>query len=232
MHEPLAGFTDYPYTPLLPILLAPFVAIGDHFNLLGSPLHTQQYPGMFLLVGPAEAFLRIMPIVWVAGRAARGSAARLQALAFLVAIWTAVGWFHPEDSIACACLLAACLFSKRDWHIVGAFVAVAILTKQWALWPAIPIVLAAPPRKRMLTAFYAFALPALVMLPFFLSSSATYDSLAGTRATLHLGQPQLWLSIARSAIGSWRASRCCDRCGASRASPSRCACAVPPPSTR
>jgi hypothetical protein len=37
-------------------------------------------------------------------------------------------------------LLAACPFSKRGWHLVRAFVAVAILTKQWALSPAIPIV--------------------------------------------------------------------------------------------
>jgi hypothetical protein len=48
----------------------------------------------------------------------------------------------------------------------------------------------------MLTGFYAFSLPAIVLLPFFLASSAAYDSLAGTRATLHLGQPQLWLSVA------------------------------------
>jgi len=59
-----------------------------------------------------------------------------------------------------------------------------VLTKQWALWPALPIVLAAAPRKRWLTAFYAFALPAMVMVPFFLASHATYTSLAGTRATL------------------------------------------------
>jgi hypothetical protein len=196
LYEPLAGRTGYPYTPLLPILLAPFMAIGDHFTLLGSPLHTQQYPGMFLLIGPAEAFLGTFPIVWVAGRAARTSVWRLQVLVFIVSIWAAVVWFHPEDTIACACLLAACLMSERDTRVAGAFVAVAILTKQWAIWPAIPIVLAAPRGKRMLSAFYAFAIPALVMTPFFLASDKTYKSLTGTLATLGLGQPQLWTNLA------------------------------------
>lgn len=201
LYEPLAGRTGYPYTPLMPILLAPFVAVGDHFTLLGSPLHVQQYPGMFLLIGPAEAFLGTFPILWVVGRAARTSVWRLQLLVFIISIWAAVGWFHPEDTIACACLLAACLATRRDWRVTGAFVAAAILTKQWALWPALPIVLAAPSRKRLLTAFYAFAIPALVMAPFFLASDKTYKSLSGTLATLGLGQPQLWTAMTYGSQG-------------------------------
>ncbi len=35
----------------------------------------------------------------------------------------------------------------------------ALLFKQWALWPAIPIVLAAPPGRRSLTAFYWLGAP-------------------------------------------------------------------------
>jgi hypothetical protein len=198
LYEPLAGRTGYPYPPLLPILLAPFVAIGDHFHLLGDVLLPHRRPGMFLLVGPAEAVIGTFPIVYVAGRAARGSVLRLQVLVFVVAAWAPVGWFHPEDTLACACLLAACIASDddRDARVAGALVGVAVLTKQWALWPALPIVLAAAPRKRWLTAFYAFAIPGLVMAPFFLASHATYTSLAGTRATLQYGQPQLWLSAA------------------------------------
>lgn len=196
LYEPLAGRTGYPYTPLLPILLAPFVAIGDHLHLLGDFLFPRPYPGMFLLLGPADAFLGVFAIVWVAGRAARNSVWRLQLLVFIAAVWAPVGWFHPEDTIACACLLWACLMSERDSRVSGALVALAVLTKQWALWPALPIVLAAPARKRTLTAFYAFALPALVMVPFFLASHATYTSLTGTLASLRYGQPQLWASLA------------------------------------
>jgi hypothetical protein len=198
LYEPLAGRTGYPYPPLVAILLAPFVAIGDHFHLLGDVLLPHRHPGMFLLIGPAEAVIGTLPIVFVAGRAARGSVLRSQLLVFVVAVWAPVGWFHPEDTLACACLLGACLASVDDGdaRLAGALVGVAVLTKQWALWPALPIVLAAAPRKRWLTAFYAFALPAIVMVPFFLASHATYTSLAGTRATLQYGQPQLWLSPA------------------------------------
>jgi hypothetical protein len=116
---------------------------------------------------------------------------------FIVAAWAPVGWFHPEDTIACALLIAACLrVEKDDWRVVGALVGGALLFKQWALWPALPIILAAPRGKRSLTAFYAVALPALILAPFLLAGSAAWTSLVGTRATLMFGQPQLWLSVA------------------------------------
>ena len=59
LYEPLVGRTGYPYTPGLPILLAPFVAIGDHFHLLGDYFFTHRHPKMFLILGPAEALVRL-----------------------------------------------------------------------------------------------------------------------------------------------------------------------------
>ena len=72
----------------------------------------------------------------------------------------------------------------------------ALLFKQWALWPALPIVYAAPRGRRSLTAFYAFVVPALVLVPFLVAAPATWSSLVGTRASLAYGQPQLWLHVA------------------------------------
>jgi hypothetical protein len=200
LYEPFVGRTGYPYTPGLPILLAPFVAIGDHFHLLGDYFFTQRHPKMFLVLGPAEALVGVFPIVFVAGRAVGGDRARMwcvQGAVFVVAGWVPVAWFHPEDTIACALLIAACLRAERDdWRVAGALLGGALLFKQWALWPALPFVLAAPRGKKSLTVFYAFALPGLVLVPFLLSSPATWSSLAGTRASLLYGQPQLWLSFA------------------------------------
>jgi hypothetical protein len=200
LYEPLVGRTGYPYTPGVPILLAPFVAVGDHFHLLGDYFFTHRHPKLFLILGPAEALVGMLPILFVAGRSAGGGRARMwcvQGAVFVVAAWAPVAWFHPEDTIACALLIAACLRVERDdWRVVGALLGGALLFKQWALWPALPLVLAAPRGRKSLTMFYAFALPALVLLPFLLAGPATWSSLAGTRASLLYGQPQMWLSVA------------------------------------
>jgi hypothetical protein len=199
LYEQPAGRTGYPYTPGLPILLAPAAWIGDRYLLLGDVFYPRPYPSMFLVLGPAEAFVGVVAIVWAAGRAValRGRALfGFQFLVFLTAAWAPVGWFHPEDTIVCALLVAAALFAgKENWRAVGLMLALALLFKQWALWPAIPFVFAAPPGKRLLTSFYAFGIPALVMLPFLLASPTTYESLAGTRVALGYGQPQLWQSL-------------------------------------
>jgi hypothetical protein len=200
LYERLVGRTGYPYTPGLPILLAPFVAIGDHFHLLGDPFFTHRHPKMFLILGPAETLVGMLPIMFVTGRAVGGDRARMwyvQGAVFIVAAWASVAFFHPEDTIACALLIAACLRAERDdWRVVGALLGGALLFKQWALWPALPLILAAPRGKKSLTVFYAFALPALVLVPFLLASPETWSSLAGTRASLLFGQPQMWLSVA------------------------------------
>ena len=148
LYEPLAGRTGYPYTPGLPILLAPIVAVGDHFHLLGDVFFSHRHPGMFWLLGPAEAIVGTFPIVYVAGFAARrgrASASRVQVVVFFVAAWAPVVYFHPEDTIALAFVLGACLaIGNDDWRRAGAFVAIALLFKQWALWPALPFLIVAP----------------------------------------------------------------------------------------
>jgi len=155
---------------------------------------------MFVVLAPGEALVGMIPILYVAGRAVRGPRERVwivQGLVFVVAAWAPIAFFHPEDTIACALLIAACLRVERgDWRVVGALVGGALLFKQWALWPALPILLAAPRGKKSLAMFYGFALPALVLAPFLLVSSAAWSSLAGTRATLTYGQAQLWTSAA------------------------------------
>jgi hypothetical protein len=199
LYEPLAGRTGYPYTPGLPIVLAPFVAIGDHFNLLGDLFHRQARPGLFLLLAPADAVLGLFPLLLVVGSAVSGSRRRVlgvQACVFLVAAWAPIVWFHPEDTIVCALLVAACLATRDNrWRAVGVCIAAALLFKQIAIWPALPLLFAAPRGKRLDTCFYALAIPALVMLPFVLASSATMHALTETRATITLGQQQLWVPL-------------------------------------
>jgi hypothetical protein len=200
LYEPLAGRTGYPYTPGLPILLAPFVMIGDHFHLLGDVFFPHRYPGMFLVLGPVDAFWGTVPVVFAAGIAVAGPFRRrlnVQALVFLTTIWAPVGYLHPEDAIVTGLLIGSCLAVERGkWRTVGALAGAAILFKQWAAWPALVCLVVPPKSERAQTGFYAYAIPALMMVPFLLASHSTWTSLSETRATLQFGQQQLWTSLA------------------------------------
>ena len=198
LYEVSDGRTGYPYTPALPVVLAWVPGIGDHFHLLGDLIFTQGRPHMFLILGPALGFIGTLPLLYVTGRAvqpaSRTRTLAIQLLVFVAASWASISYLHPEDTIACACLIAACIAAGRDnWRAAGALLAVGLLFKQWAAWPAIPIVVAAPRHKRSIVAFYAFGIPALVMAPFLLSTVETWRSLTGALTSLHLGHPQLWL---------------------------------------
>jgi hypothetical protein len=200
LYDGNAGTMGYPYPPGLPVLLSWVPWIGDHFALSGDVLYTRRRPTMFLLLGPAMGFVGTLPLVYVAGRAVRDAgrdrAVALQAWVFLAMAFAPIGFFHPEDTIACACVMAACLRTRRDdWRSVGALLGIALLFKQWALWPALPVLLSAPRGKRSLVAFYALGLPALVMVPFLVATPATWDSLTGAVATLQLGHRQPWLGL-------------------------------------
>ena len=84
--------------------------------------------------------------------------ARVQVHVFFVAAWAPIVYFHPEDTIALAFVLGACLaIGDDDWRRAGAFVAIALLFKQWALWPALPFLIVAPRGRRAIFGFYAFA---------------------------------------------------------------------------
>jgi hypothetical protein len=200
LYDGNAGTMGYPYPPGLPLLLAWVPWIGDHFTLSGDVIFTRRRPTMFLLLGPAMGFVGTLPLLYVAGKAVRDAGrarvVQLQAWIFLAMGFAPIGFFHPEDTIACAGVMGACLRTKRgDWRSVGALIGVALLFKQWALWAALPVLFAAPRGKRGIVAFYALALPALVMVPFLLSTPSTWDALTGAVATLGLGHRQLWLDL-------------------------------------
>jgi hypothetical protein len=204
MYEPSAGGTiGYPYTPGLPLLLSPLGWLGDRFALTDNLKYAVPRPGMFLLVAPAVVLLAIVPLLSSVGAALRGylEPGRIIAVQWAVTFATAavtVVYLHPEDAIACAGLVgSASAVSKGQWRRAGVLAAVAILFKQWAAIPAVVLVAAVPRRDRLMFAFYTYALPALLMLPFFLATfSATSDAMTGAQATLSVGHQQLWTSAA------------------------------------
>ena len=169
LYEPLAGRTGYPYTPGLPILLAPFVMIGDHFHLLGDVFFPHRYPGMFLVLGPVDAFLGTVPVVFAAGLAVQARSAgdsTFRRSSFSPRSGRQSATCHPEDAIVTGLLIGSCLAVERGkWRTVGALAGAAILFKQWAAWPALVCLVVPPKSERAQTGFYVYAIPALMMVP-------------------------------------------------------------------
>ncbi len=201
LYEPQMGDIGLPYPPGIAFLLAPFVWFGDHFNLTGSSQYLIAHPQMFWLVGPALAVAGTFPVLAAVRRVARAHSTRasftVQLAAFLAIGWAPIVYFHPEDTIVCTAVLVAVLSAANDrWRAVGIALGLALLFKQWAVFPALPFVLGAPRGKRSVTGFYAFGVPALVMAPFLLATPhATWHSLTGSQASLAFGHQQLWTRV-------------------------------------
>lgn len=206
LYEPAAGrgVIGYPYTPGLPIVFAPIAWLGQRYGLTDSSQVVIMRPTLFLLMAPATALLGCLPLLasvrGVVEAVRRTDLWKIQLAVFLAAAWASIVFYHPEDTIVCAALLFGIgAFRKEAWRPLGLAIAVALLFKQWAVFPALPLLVAVPRRARVVVWFYALAVPALVMVPFLLSSHGTWTSLTGSQASITIGQPQLWT---RAVLGS------------------------------
>jgi hypothetical protein len=203
MYEPAAGASGigYPYTPALPIVLSPIGWIADRFALLDNLKYPVARPSLFPLFGTVVALLGIIPLMVCVGNALRPHlrAARVLAVQWAVALSTGVVtvmYMHPEDAIACAGLIASAHAATTGRaRRAGVLLAIAILFKQWAVIPALVIIAVVSQRERLVTAFYALAVPVLLMLPFVAAAPhATISALTGAEASLHIGHRQVWTS--------------------------------------
>jgi len=104
------------------------------------------YVGWLFLMAGAIAFMRSV------GRGRRGwEPVTLLILACLPPVWSAVGnVFHPEDLVAMGLVLGgvASAFRKR-WAWAGMLLALAILSQQFALLVAAPLLVVAPQTRRL-----------------------------------------------------------------------------------
>ena len=149
------------------------------------------YGGWIVLMAGAIAALR------AAGRGLRGwEPATLILLACLPTVWTCVeSTFHPEDLMAVGFALAAVACALRgSWIGAGALIGLAVLSQQFAILVAVPLLIVAPARERVgygATAAFTFA---LVALPLVLasSSSAAHSIFLGTGDTGGIGGSLLW----------------------------------------
>jgi hypothetical protein len=123
---------------------------------------------LFLMAG-AVAFLR------ASGRGRRWwEPATVLALACLPPVWISVSfYFHPQDLMALGFSLAALACAlRRRWAAIGVLVALAVLSQQFALLVAAPLLVLAPDAVRRLRFVVGgIATAVLVVAPLLVASS-------------------------------------------------------------
>jgi hypothetical protein len=155
---PLPGFL---------ILLTPFVAVGDHLNLVTNYPYPLRYPSMLLAAAPvffvtgASTILGVDYLANTLGVVRRRRRQIAVAIGLLVVVPTCVWAGHPEDlvAIALACTSVSLLLRRR---YLGAAVvlSLAIMMQSWGVL-LIPVVVAATPPGRRWAAFvWSSLLPA------------------------------------------------------------------------
>ena len=126
------------------------------------------FTGWLVLAGGVVAWLR------ASGRGRRRwEPATLIVLACLPPVWICISfYFHPQDLFAMGFALAALACALRGrWSAAGVLVALAVLSQQFALLVAAPLVILAPGVRRWWFVGSAAGAAALVVLPLVVASS-------------------------------------------------------------
>ena len=148
--------------PLLPVLLAPAVAIGDRLGLMSSIPYLLPRPTMWLLYGPYALAFGVLPLVAVRRLAvslraasertvARQPLAALQMWILLLALVPAAAIYgHYEDVIALGLMLLALDGVFRGKETSSAvLIGLAVGFKQWGLL-GVPLLVPSIPHGRRL----------------------------------------------------------------------------------
>ena len=118
--------------------------------------------GWFALMAGVIAWLR------ACGRGRRGwEPFTLVVVAGLLPVWMAVqSVFHPQDLLALGFALWAVASARRGrWILAGILCSIAILSQQFALLVALPLVVVAPARKRLSFVAAGLVTGTIVVLP-------------------------------------------------------------------
>jgi hypothetical protein len=127
----------------------------------------------------------IVSFLRASGRGRSGwEPATLVVVACLPPVWLCVEcYFHPQDLLAMGLALAsmAC-FLRKAWIGAGILIALAILSQQFAVLVAVPLLVLTPPNRRVHFALAALTTCVVVTLPFLVASTraAANDVLLGT----------------------------------------------------
>lgn len=159
---PLPGFL---------LVLAPFVALGDHLGLVNGYPISLAHPSMLLVAAPVFFVCgasSILGIDYLASTLGVGLGRRrllAPAIAAFVVLPTCCWAGHPEDLLALTLSCVSLALVLRNRHLgAAAVLAVAIMMQPWALLLIPLLVVCAPPRLRVRSVLYSSTLPAVTGL--------------------------------------------------------------------
>jgi hypothetical protein len=128
------------------------------------------YIGWLALLAGLVAWLR------AAGRGRTGwEPFTVVLVAAMMPVWTCVEeFFHPQDLVAMGFVFGALAAGLRGrWRLSGALIALAVLSQQFALLVAVPLLILAPPRKRFSYLSAAVASTLAIVAPLLIISSGS-----------------------------------------------------------
>ena len=141
----------------------------------------------------------IVAVLRACGRGRRRwEPATLIVVACLPPVWMCIeNFFHPQDLVALGLALGAVACARRDaWVWAGVLVALAVLSQQFAVLVAVPLLVIAPASRKLRFAGATLATVAIAALPLLVatSSSAAGATLLGSGNTqTGNGGTEVWL---------------------------------------
>jgi Glycosyltransferase family 87 len=146
-----------------------------------------------LLIGYVGWIALLVGIVTLLRASGRGRCGWEPATLFIVAclppVWLTIEeYFHPQDLLAMGLALASVACVRRDaWVGAGILIALAVLSQQFAVLVAVPLLVVAPIHRRASFAVAGLATAALVALPLLIASSGhnAHAVLLGTGNTAY-----------------------------------------------
>lgn len=179
--------------PLFPTLLAPVVAVGDHFHLVTGYPARLFWPSMWPLIALCCVPLGVFPLVAARRLMASAKEAGSFLLSLALGIVVLVPTYHQghyEDLLALACVLVAIRRLERDpvSRAGPLWLAAALLFKQWAVL-AVPCALGATPAAHRVRTAAIALLPAGVLASILLVADFRHASVALLRTPTAGGHP-------------------------------------------
>jgi hypothetical protein len=170
-----------------------FLAINQWGDQSGAVQRTVDigYSGWIVLLAGVVSLLRSC------GRGGRGwEPATVCTLALVPAVWMCLGGpFHPQDLFAMGFILAALACSRRSaWALAGVFIALAVLSQQFALLVAVPLLIVAPGVRKLFYGAGAAGAALVVTLPLLIANTkgTVHAVVFGTGTTGGIGGTILW----------------------------------------
>jgi hypothetical protein len=194
-------------------------ALGPHCSkAVQGMVHWSQTSGALwptLRTGYVMWFFLMVGLIMLLRSAGRGRSGweptALIVVACLPPVWFCVeAYAHPQDVVAMGFALAAIACALRSqWVAAGVLVAVAILTQQYALLVAIPLLVVAPATRRIPYIIGVVATAAVIALPIIIvtSGSAARSIFAGTGSSGGIGGTVMWEFHVRDGASLLLASR-------------------------